>query len=443
MSKLFNQSSAADIINVFNKVKDGCQAYENFLDNRNFSTATSVSDIPISDKDNYFRKYSLLEKMYKNTELSDYYMICSSSGSTGEPTFWPRDSKKDDLAEPGHTAFLDEHFDVLKKRSLIVIALDLGSTTAGIMHTRLSIDLAKKSKTTVITPGCRPDDIVAMVSKLYSHYDQVILLSYPTVVNEILDLAGRQQLPFFNWNLKVAYTGSGASDLWRLELIDKYKIKGESIISFYGCTETGFIGSESRAVNNLINLCLQDKSLTKKIFGSDSLPTIVDNFAPNKYFEIQEDELLLTVDQPIPLVRYNLHDEAAFISVKEIEKILKKEKVKVDLSVSKNDQWLVVYGRRRNTFFSLEDVQRAFYSFDSDVFLKEFQYKEKLTDNALLMLFVLYKKKGKSISKSKIKELKDILFTSFEDKHSCKIELTIKDETERIGYKSGKLSYFF
>ena len=123
-----------------------------------------------------------------------------------------------------------------------------------------------------------------MVDKLYSHYDQVILLSYPTIVNEVIDLAERQQASFYNWNLKVAYTGSGASDLWRLELIDKYKIKETDIISFYGCTETGFIGSESKAVNNLINACLKDRNLTKRLFGVDFIPTIVDNFVTNKYF---------------------------------------------------------------------------------------------------------------------------------------------------------------
>lgn len=442
MSKLLNPLDRKKILEVFTKSKNSCEAYQDFLSQRNVDKLNSVDDIPITDKDNYFRKYTLTQKMYRDVELSDYYMVCSSSGSTGEPTFWPRDMKKDELAESGHTAFLDEHFQVLSKKSLIVIALDLGSTTAGLMHTRLSIDLAKKAKATIITPGCRAHDASVMIENLYRYYDQVILLAYPTLINEIIDDASRNNFTFNKWNLKIGYTGSGASELWRLEIINQYHIAPSEIISFYGCTETGFIGVESKAVNNLINVCLNNRPLIKKLFKVDYLPTIVDNTTPNKYFEIIDDELTITVDQPIPLIRFNLHDEADVLSLTQIKKVLSEENIEVDLSDSKNDNWLVVYGRRHNTFFSIEEVQKAVYLSNSDLFLKEFQYREDLSGDLIVMNFVLYQKNSAKLTQTEIKKIKTDLAQIFQQKHQCEVKLTIKDKTERIGYKSGKLTYF-
>lgn len=440
MSKLLNSLDSNKILEVFTKSQNSCEAYQDFLLQRGVKKINLIDEIPISDKDNYFREYTLTQKMYRDVELSDYYMVCSSSGSTGEPTFWPRDMKKDELAEGGHTAFLDEHFQVLSKKSLIVIALDLGSTTAGLMHTRLSIDLAKKAKATIVTPGCRAHDAAMMIENLYRYYDQVILLVYPTLINEIIDDAAKNNFSFNKWNLKIGYTGSGASELWRLEIINKHHIAPSDIISFYGCTETGFIGVESKAVNNLINACLKDKALIKKLFKTSYLPTIIDQITPNKYFEVIDNELVVTVDQPIPLIRFNLHDEADILSLKDIQSILQKSKVKIDLSASKNENWLVVYGRKRNTFFSVEEVQQAIYP--SNKFLKEFQYEENCQNGLVKMHFVLYKKSNEHLSTREIKMMESNLTHIFQKKHPCSVAIVVKEEAKRLGYKKGKLTYF-
>ncbi len=443
MIELLNPLDEKDILKVFTKNNVNCEAYQDFLSQRGITQLNSVEDIPITDKDNYFRKYSLMQKLHKGMQLSDYYMICSSSGSTGEPTFWPRDMQRDELAEKGHTAFLDEHFDVLSKKSLIVVALDLGSTTAGLMHTRLSWDLSKKANATVITPGCRPSQTADMIENLYLYYDQVVLLAYPTLINEILDYAIEKNFSFQKWNLKFGYTGSGANEIWRLELINKYHLLPSSIISFYGCTETGFIGVESKAVNNLINVCLENPFLIKKIFKTDYLPTIVDEITPNKYFEIIDGELIITVDQPIPLIRFNLHDEASIVSVKQINRILDKENIRADLSNFKNQNWLIIHGRKHNTHFSIEEVQKAIDLSNTRALLKEFQYQESFDNDLLIISFVLYQKNKIRLSQKEIGQIHSQLTKIFQAKYKCQIRLTIKKEAERIGYKSGKLSYFF
>jgi hypothetical protein len=58
------------------------------------------------------------------------------------------------------------------------------------------------------------------------------------------------------------------------------------------------------------------------------------------------------------------------------------------------------------------------------------------------MIFVLYKKKNAKLSTPEIKKIETDLANIFQQKHQCKIKLTIKDQAERIGYKSGKLTYF-
>ena len=55
--------------------------------------------IPVMDKHNYVSKYPVEDRLYNSKKLEDFYMICSSSGTSGEPTFWPRDYQSDLLLE--------------------------------------------------------------------------------------------------------------------------------------------------------------------------------------------------------------------------------------------------------------------------------------------------------------------------------------------------------
>lgn len=425
------------IINIFQKTKGSCIAYQNILK----KNEEEENNIPIIDKEIYFEKTTIKDRLKIGFNMCDYYMVCSSSGSTGLPTFWPRDIEKDDKAELTHSAFIEEHFNVYDKRTLVVIALDLGSTTAGMMHTRLVLELTRKAKVSVITPGCRPEEIARMCEELYIYYDQVVILAFPTILSEIIDISLIKKYHFKKWNLGIGFTGGGGDEFWRKNMSDMFDISLKRIVSFYGCTEVGLIGLESKIVNEVINICVNNRELIRELFGCEYLPTVVDNLIPNKYFEIVDGELIVTVDQPMPLVRYNIHDYAKFIEFNEIKKKLKSKGIYLNSLENTSKKLVVIYGRNVNRQIMLEDIRGALGKIKLDDFLDEFQYDEKYEEDGTLMLGLdLYLRDNLAKIRVNKEKLENKISKILGKK--IRVKLRIRTLEERIGYQSGKLTYY-
>jgi phenylacetate-CoA ligase len=79
---------------LFQSVAAGVPAYRDFLAEHDVDPAAvrEMADfraLPLLTKANYLRRHSLT-RLCRDGELSGCDMIAVSSGSTGEPTFWPR-----------------------------------------------------------------------------------------------------------------------------------------------------------------------------------------------------------------------------------------------------------------------------------------------------------------------------------------------------------------
>ncbi|MFG2000067.1 hypothetical protein ACGFNU_13045 [Spirillospora sp. NPDC048911] len=73
-------------------VADTVPAYAAFLADHDIDPAavTALHDVPVTTKDTYVRRRYPLAERCRDGTIGD--MIAVSSGSTGEPTFWPRSS---------------------------------------------------------------------------------------------------------------------------------------------------------------------------------------------------------------------------------------------------------------------------------------------------------------------------------------------------------------
>lgn len=424
----------------YKKIKSNCPAYRDFYKNIKIK---SWEEIPVSDKESYFRKYSLEEKIYDDVELSDFYMICTSSGSTGEPTLWPRDIEKDEAAESGHTNYLNEHFDILKKKTLIVISFGMGTATAGLLHSRLSWEANKKGKISVITPGTDVNHTIFLVNSLYKHYDQVVFIGYPPLIKEIIENAIKSKHPVKKWNVKIATAGAGMTAKWRRDvanMIGDEKDQLERVVSFFGCTETGMLGMESNEVNKIINTCILRPEVCFDLFGTKNLPTLVELNIPGKYVEIIDDELVLSVDQPIPLLRYNIHDKGALLRADRVKKVFDKHKINFSFK-NLDKKYLVVYGRREAGNYSVEDFKFALDQLDNSYDLsQEFQFAEKIDSEVSKITLALYQ--NKALSKEQKQDIKDKVQGLLSRKSKCKTRIVWKKKEDKIGFLSGKLRYY-
>ena len=434
---------------LFKKAARCCPAYQDFLKKNkidpNLIRKKDFVKIPLTDKNNYLYKYTLKEKILSNQEIADFYMVCTSSGSSDKPTIWLRDLLKDESAEFAHSKFLNDNFNVFNRKTLIIISFGMGTATAGMMHARLSWELSRKEKVTVITPDVDVEKTAWLIESLYKYYDQVICIGYPPLIGKVIDNALKKRFSVKKWNLNIAFAGGSVSALWRKSIADKISKDRDltKVVGFYGCSEAGILGFETPQINKIINYCIKDKKLRFELFGSDNLPTIVELGIPGKFVEILNDELILTIDQPVPLIRYNVYDKASFLNINKVKSILEKREIKL---VNKTPQkhWLVVFGRKEKNIFSIEDIRNSLEITNLPWLIKdEFQYKELKKRGKIILSLRLYYKKDKSIRNQDRKKIEKILFQKLRKRSSSlELKLSIVNEKKKIGFQSGKLRYF-
>jgi phenylacetate-CoA ligase len=435
-------------VSIANKVSLNCIAYKKFIQlPRETVDISKFETLPIMDKYNYIQKYSLVDRIYKNVDISDCYMICSSSGSVDEPTIWPRSYKYDKHLVKPHTKFLDSHFHIIENKTLIVICFGIGTTQAGTMHLKASWEGSMDGKISVISPNGNSEITLKMLIYLHDYYDQIILLGYPPIINDLIDLAKKEKAQIDKWNIKIVYAGDSVSVLWRKTLAQRIGAKLSDIISFYGTTEAGMIGFETPEINSVINHCINNSRLRKELFDSLTLPTLVQVDFEKKFIEIKNGEILITTDQPVPLVRYNLHDIGSLLQVSYINNILQKYNLPI-LNKAPSDNLLVIYGRNINNTFSIEDIKFALEPLIlSGKINNEFQYKEIKKNNKIIIMLNCYVSNTEQFNnENKIKITESIFLrlsklNKFVNNWGFRIKLNLKNTSSKRGYLFGKTRY--
>jgi len=440
------QLAGKNALRIAKRTAKDCLAYEKALKEKNFiiEKRKTIKDFPILDKTNYINRFPLEERIKKTEKLSSYYQFCTSSGSTGVPTIWPRDKRIDDNLESLHTKLLDEHFQIKRKSSLIVVLFDLGTSTAGVMHARLSWQANKYGNISTITPGSDIKKACFLLSRLHSYYEQVIIIGYPPLIFDLVNNSKKQKYSLKRYNAGIVFAGGGVSGYWRKQMAKNFNIKLNRIISFYGFSESGMVGYETKDINRLLQYCIKYPQLNIELFDSILLPTVVEIDFNKRFFEIENDEILVTVDQPVPLVRYNIHDKGKLISVKEINHQLKQFGFKSCFN-GKNRYLLMVYGRERKIFTS-EEIASILEKTGLNIKLdQEFQYKINQLNKKFILHLVVFRKELQSVSKSeKDKFIEEIglLVSKSKPDLKFKIKVNIQAYTKKQGYKFGKLCYF-
>jgi phenylacetate-CoA ligase len=291
-----------------------CSAYNKFLHSKGIKSLhefpISFKLLPLTNKKNYIERYSTEKRLAKRKLLSDYYMICTSSGSTGTPTIWPRDYTQDEKAIAFNLQMYKELFQVDKKRTLVVVTFGLGAWTAGMLTSRLCWEASKSAKLSVVTPGL--DKVVALraIKELGSYYDQTILTGYPPFIADLIDYGISKKFDFKKINTKIHFTSARVLEEQRDELVRVISKKSlrHDVLGFYASSEAGIIGIETPETVDILEVAAKDKEFSKALFNNQIPPTFV-IYNPNiRYLEVFNNRIIISVDQAIPLVRYDTKD---------------------------------------------------------------------------------------------------------------------------------------
>jgi phenylacetate-CoA ligase len=311
-------------LKLFREVSSRVPAYEDFLKTNDVNPARikTIDDfhkLPIVDKKNYLTKYPLADLCWDGT-LAHSRIISVSSGSTGEPFFWPRGAWQDQEGGQMHAQLYREIFAADKKSTLIVICFSMGTWIAGSYTAASTIAAAEEGiKMNLVTPGIEKEEAVKAIKHLGRQYEQIIIAGFPPFTKDILDEGIRQGIRWNKLNVKFMWAGEAFSEEWRDYVLQYVGSKNPyfSGVNIYGSADAAMLGHETPVSILLRRILNRRPALRLSTFGSEVLPSIMQYDPSRRYFEVEGGEMVFSAYSGIPLLRYNIHDTGGILSYEE------------------------------------------------------------------------------------------------------------------------------
>ena len=283
-------------------------------------TFADFERLPLLTKENYHRRYPLPD-LCRQGRLDGCDMIAVSSGSTGQPTIWPR-SVTDELAVAARfeQVFADS-FAAGERTTLAVVCFPLGTWVGGLYTLACTRHLAAKGyPVTVVAPGNNKAEILRVIPELAPHCDQTVLLGYPPFVKDVIDTGIAAGLDWTRYSVKLVLAGEVFSEEWR-DLVGRRAGMRDPCYdsaSLYGTADAGVLGTETPLSVGIRRFLAARPEAAGELFGEARLPTLVQYDPGSRFFEARDGTLLFSADNGIPLLRYHIADEGGLIGYQDM-----------------------------------------------------------------------------------------------------------------------------
>ncbi len=353
-------------LKLFHDTAKNVPAYKKFLKSHNISPnaikdiSTFKNEVPLVTKENYLKAYPLNE-LLPGGEIGGAQMISTSSGSTGIPFFWPRNTHNIEEAALIHELFLTEYFDISKKRTLFVNTFAMGMWVAGTTTFESIARIAPKYRMTMVTPGIDLEQILGIISVLGGNYEQVIIAGYPPFVKDIIDTGKERKIRWEKLNVRFLFAAESFSEEWREYILDAVGTKDHfnGSLNIYGTADALITAHETPLSILVRKLSTQSKNIHKRLFGDDMrIPTLAQWNPTMRYFEeLADSKIIFSAASGIPLIRYDIGDTGNILHLSDVAYLLGSEGVDLKKEVRRNKierkMWnlpfVSIYGRDRMT----------------------------------------------------------------------------------------------
>lgn len=303
------------LLALFARTVSDVPAYAEFLRHKGVDAAevqslAAFARLPFTNKPEYVAAYPLAARCRAGS-LGSNDMIAVSSGSTGEPTVWPR-SLPDELAVAARfEQVLHDSFDADLRTTLAVVCFPLGTWVGGMFTASCCRHLAAKGyRITVVTPGNNKAEILRAVRTLGASFEQVVLFGYPPFLKEVIDTGSAEGVRWHQYAIKLVLAGEVFSEDWRALVAERAGMTRPlyDSASLYGTADAGVLGNETPLSIAVRRFVSTRPELSRALFGESRLPTLVQYDPHQRYFEEHERTLLFSGDNGVPLVRYHISD---------------------------------------------------------------------------------------------------------------------------------------
>lgn len=324
---------------LFHEAAERVPAYKDFLarhgiDHRTIQTAGDFSRVPLTDKKNYLRYYPLDQLCWDGRISQKTATFTCTSGSTGEPCYFPRSTQLDWQYSCSIEAFLRHSSYGISGPVLVIIGFGMGVWIGGLITYRAFQIAGERTEVplSILTPGSNKDEILKALEKIAPQFEQVILAGYPPFIKDVLDAACAAKVVLPS-KMRLLFAAEGFSDTFRQYVAKKAGIRNVYLdtMNIYGSADIGAMAVETPLTIKLRELSCEDPLFKAALFpGVTKLPTLA-QFNPYFIkFEAVEKRVVLSGDNIVPLIRYSIGDHGGVLSFKQLKELCEQRHVDVN-----------------------------------------------------------------------------------------------------------------
>lgn len=313
-------------LDLFHAAARRVPAYKDFLKKHGINPAKiktwdDFQNVPIVDKKNYLRQYPL-EKLCWDGSLKKPLVFTSTSGSTGEPFYFPRDERLDWQSSITHEMFLRSSGINKKQSTLVIVCFGMGVWIGGLITYQAFRMISQRDyPITILTPGVNKKEIFDAIINLGSKFDRIILCGYPPFIKDLIDEAKDHNISWSKLDLRIIFAAEVFSEKFRNYIIKKTGIKNifADTMNIYGSADLGTMATETPISILIRRLILENKNFFKSVFlETGRIPTLA-QFNPLLInFESVDGSIICTGYNALPLIRYDIGDRGGVVSFKDI-----------------------------------------------------------------------------------------------------------------------------
>ena len=354
-------------LKVFHAAARRVPAYKDFLIKHRVNpikikTFSDFTNVPTVDKKNYLRAYSLRDLCWDG-EIGRSYVFSSTSGSTGEPFYFPR---TEGLA--WESAIIHELFirnSRISGPTLVIVGFGMGVWIGG-MITYQAFELASRRgrSLSIIAPGVNKSEIIKALKNLSPKFRETVLVGYPPFVKDVVDEARAYGVDFEKLSIRFLFAAESFSEDFRDYIAKEAGIKNPCLdtLNVYGTSDMGTMAYETPVGIMMRRLAVGCPPLFKDFFASTvKTPTLAQYNPLFITFEAPGGEVLLTGNNAIPLIRYSLGDRGGEMSFAVAEEKLEKHGLSLKREAAKVGVAAYVYELPFVSVYERSDLSTSLY----------------------------------------------------------------------------------
>jgi phenylacetate-CoA ligase len=321
---------------LFSEMSVGVPAYRDFLKKNRIQaskikTAHDLREVPPTTKENYIQEYSLASRSWGGV-MDGHSILAMSSGTSGDPSVWPRGSVQEKEAAVIHEMLFSELFEIDSYRTLMVIGFPMGVYVSGVATSIPAIAAAMQHpKLSIATVGNHKDSVLSVVKKMQKEFEQIVLVGHPFFIKDVIETGAHEGIAWNKLRVRTLFCSEGFSEAWRSYisgLVDQNPIR--SIFNTYGSSEFLLVGYENPHTILLRQMAENDPLVRTALFNQPVVPNFFQYDPLIRYIEKEGEDLLISARAGVPLFRFNQHDAGTVLSNDAVHERLQNWKTAVD-----------------------------------------------------------------------------------------------------------------